>query len=106
MRYWKSPEDAHKPEEIENFIQAFKENLAYEKTESCFNRFSSQNIGLDEKNIYIYFPYDISLDGYFILCVPREPDVVMDEQASAEESDEAEKKIKEVTYTYEELFGR
>lgn len=106
MRYWKSPEDAHKPEEIENFIQAFKENLAYEKTESGFNCFSSQNIGLDEKNIYIYFPYDISLDGYFILCVPREPDVVMDEQASAEESDEAEKKIKEVTYTYEELFGR
>lgn len=83
-------EDAHKPEEIENFIQAFKENLAYQKTESGFNRFSSQNIGLDEKNIYIYFPYNISLDGYFILCVPRESDVVMNEQASAEESDEAE----------------
>lgn len=59
-------EDAHKPEEIENFIQAFKENLAYEKTESGFNRFSSKNIGLDEKNIYIYFPYNISLDGYFM----------------------------------------
>ncbi len=83
-------EDAHKPEEIENFIQAIKENLAYEKTESDFNRFSSQNIGLDEKNIYIYFPYNISLDGYFILCVPRETDVVMDEPVSVEESNEAE----------------
>ena len=80
-------EDAHKPEEIENFVQSFKENLAYEKTESGFNRFSSKNIGLDEKNIYIYFPYNISLDGYFILCIPREADVVMDEQA--EEPDEA-----------------
>ena len=80
-------EDAHKPEEIENFVQAFKENLAYEKTESGFNRFSSKNIGLDDKNIYIYFPYNISLDGYFILCVPLETDVIIDEQA--EEPDEA-----------------
>lgn len=77
-------EDIHKTEEMEQFIQAFIENLAFEKIVSGFNRFSSKNIGLDEKSIYIYVPDTLSLDGHFILCVPQESDVVMDEQASAE----------------------
>jgi len=88
--YRKLPdEDAHEPEAINSFIEALKENLALETTESGFDRFSSQNIGLDEKNIYVYFPYDISLNRYFILCVPWESDVIMSEQASVEELDEA-----------------
>lgn len=56
-------EDAHEQEAIGGFI---------ESTESGFDRFSSQNIGLDEKNIYVSFPYAISLHGYFILGVPLE----------------------------------
>ncbi len=65
-------EDAHEREVIEGFIEALKEKLSEEPTESGFDRFSSQNIGLDEKNIYVSFPYAISLDGYFILGVPLE----------------------------------
>lgn len=66
-------EDAHGQEAIRCFTETFEEQIRKSVTEGSFDRFSSQNIGIDEQYIYIFFPLEegISFHGYYILCVPR-----------------------------------
>lgn len=67
-----SDEDAHASDVISCFVETFKEQISTSTTEGNFDRFSSQNIGLDQKYLYIYFPFEegYSFHGYYILCVP------------------------------------
>lgn len=66
-------EDAHDPDVIHGFVETFKEQIRVSTTEGSFDRFSSQNIGLDKQYLYIYFPSEdrMSFHGYYILSVPR-----------------------------------
>ena len=66
-------EDAHDPDVIHCFVETFKEQIRVSTTEGSFDRFSSQNIGLDKQYLYIYFPFEegVSFHGYYILSVPR-----------------------------------
>ena len=66
-------EDAHGQDAISCFAETFEKQISKSITEGSFDRFSSQNIGIDEQYIYIYFPMEegISFHGYYILCVPR-----------------------------------
>lgn len=67
-----SDEDAHNPDVINCFVETFKEQISANTTEGSFDRFSSQNIGLDQRYLYIYFPFEegYSFHGYYILCIP------------------------------------
>lgn len=66
-------EDAHGQEAIRCFTETFEEQISKSVMEGSFDCFSSQNIGIDEQHIYIFFPLEegISFHGYYILCVPR-----------------------------------
>ena len=66
-------EDAHDPDVIHCFVETFKEQIRVSTTEGSFDRFSSQNIGLDKQYLYIYFSFEegVSFHGYYILSVPR-----------------------------------
>lgn len=66
-------EDAHGQDAISCFIETFEEQISKKITEGSFDCFSSQNIGIDQQYIYIFFPLEegISFHGYYILCVPR-----------------------------------
>lgn len=66
-------EDAHGQDAISRFAETFEEQISKSIMKGSFDRFSSQNIGIDEQYIYIFFPLEegISFHGYYILCVPR-----------------------------------
>ena len=71
--YFEFDDDAHEPDIIEQFIKIFKEQVSVGIPEAAFDRFSSQNIGLDKDFLYIYFPAKgiWSFHDYYILCIPR-----------------------------------
>lgn len=68
-----SSEDAHAPDVIKQFSETFQEQVSASTTGEGFDRFSSQNIGLDQQYLYIYFPFEkgISFQGYYILGIPK-----------------------------------
>lgn len=65
--------DAHAPGIIDQFIKIFNEQVSVGIPEAAFDRFSSQNIGLDKDFLYIYFPAKgiWSFHDYYILRIPR-----------------------------------
>ena len=68
-----SDEDAHDSDVINLFAKTFRKQVSAGTTGEGFDRFSSQNIGLDQQYLYIYFPFEngISFHGYYILGIPR-----------------------------------
>lgn len=68
-----SSEDAHAPDVIKQFSETFQEQVSASTTGEGFDRFSSQNIGLDQQYLYIYFLFEkgISFQGYYILGIPK-----------------------------------
>ena len=68
-----SSEDAHAPDVIKQFSETFQEQVSASTTGEGLDRFSSQNIGLDQQYLYIYFPFEkgISFQGYYILGIPK-----------------------------------
>ena len=68
-----SDEDAHDSDVINLFAKTFRKQVSAGTTGEGFDRFSSQNIGLDQQYLYIYFPFEngISFHGYYILGSPR-----------------------------------
>ena len=71
--YFEFDDDAHEPEIIDQFIKTFKEQVSVGIPEATFDRFSSQNIGLDKDFLYIYFPAKRiwSLHDNYILRIQR-----------------------------------
>ena len=67
--YFEFDDDAHEPEIIDKFIKTFNEQVSVGIPEATFDRFSSQNIGLDKDFLYIYFLW--SLHDNYILRIPR-----------------------------------
>lgn len=79
-------EEVHKPESLKRFTKIFREKIYTSETGEDFDRYSSQNIGLDEEYLYIYFniPNEHwivrSFHGYFILGIPLESIAVLEEK--------------------------
>ena len=79
-------EEVHKPESLKRFTKIFREKIYTSETGGNFDRYSSQNIGLDEEYLYIYFniPNERwivrSFHGYFILGIPLKSIAVLEEK--------------------------
>ncbi len=63
-------EDLYQPEITEKFVEILCNELKDNALDDVFDRFSSQNIGMDGENLYLYFPLAEAFHGYVILQVP------------------------------------
>lgn len=62
----------HEPEVIKRLVKMLKDELKNNKLNDGFDIVSSQNIGIDEENLYLYLRFDEAFHGYVILRVPWE----------------------------------
>ncbi|MBD5548619.1 MAG: DUF4163 domain-containing protein [Lachnospiraceae bacterium] len=62
----------HEPEAIKRLVEMLENELENHTLNGGFDRYSSQNIGMDEENLYFYFPFEEAFHGYVILRVPWE----------------------------------
>lgn len=62
----------HEPEVKQRIVEILKSELEKDVLSDGFDRFSSQNIGRDEGNLYLYLPFDEAFHRYIILRVPWE----------------------------------
>lgn len=76
-------EDVHEPNMLDECINDFENNIngldLYQgmiienpDADSHYDRFSSQNIGVDNEYLYIRLSNSEALDGYFIFRIPRQ----------------------------------
>ncbi len=62
-------DDVHDPKIIRDFTNTIKDAAAEIKPKE-YNPFSSQNIGMDDKYLYVYVISNIGFHNYFILQIP------------------------------------